>query len=144
MRGPGFLGPLSSKKEPPFLQPDRTRPCERDLSRQQGSAILSDYRQNALTSKLWCQKAMEKTLRSETKATEPSRIVFNRDRCKGCTFCVYFCAKGALEMSEETNQKGYLLPRVADESKCSGCRLCEAICPDFALRVISVNADEEE
>jgi 2-oxoglutarate ferredoxin oxidoreductase subunit delta len=87
---------------------------------------------------------MENTLRSERKATEPSRIVFNRDRCKGCSYCVYFCAKDVLEMSEETNQKGYLLPRVADESKCSGCRLCEAICPDFALRVISANADEEE
>ena len=80
---------------------------------------------------------------TQEKANKSSTIVISRDRCKGCGFCVYFCAKAVLEVGEETNQKGYLLPRVADQDKCSGCRLCEAICPDFAIHVISANRGEE-
>lgn len=80
---------------------------------------------------------------TQKKAVRSSTVVINRDRCKGCGYCVYFCAKGVLAVSEETNQKGYLLPRAADEDKCTGCRLCEAICPDFAISVISANADED-
>lgn len=80
---------------------------------------------------------------TQEKAVKSSTVVINRDRCKGCSYCIYFCAKGVLGSSEETNQKGYLLPRVADEHKCTGCRLCEAICPDFAIHVISANAGEE-
>lgn len=81
---------------------------------------------------------------TQEKAGKSSTVVITRERCKGCGYCVYFCAKGVLAMSEETNQKGYLLPAVVDEAKCSGCRLCEAICPDFTLRVITTNSEEEE
>jgi len=74
----------------------------------------------------------------EAKATRPSSIVIDKDRCKGCSFCVDFCPKQALAMSKETNPKGYPLPEVVDEGKCTGCGICEALCPDFALRVIPV------
>lgn len=74
---------------------------------------------------------------TQEKADKSSTVVIDRARCKGCGFCVYLCAKEVLAMSEETNQKGYLLPATVDEAKCSGCRLCEAICPDFALRVVT-------
>lgn len=71
------------------------------------------------------------------KANKSSTVVINGERCKGCGFCIYLCAKEVLAMSEETNQKGYLLPAAVDEAKCSGCGLCEAICPDFALHVVT-------
>jgi 2-oxoglutarate ferredoxin oxidoreductase subunit delta len=76
-------------------------------------------------------------LDTQETADKSSTVVINGDRCKGCGFCVYICAKEVLAMSEETNQKGYLLPATVDEAKCSGCRLCEAICPDFALQVVT-------
>ena len=87
--------------------------------------------------KLW-----RKPFDQEEKAVRPPRVIIDKDRCKGCEYCVKFCPTGALAMSQETNAKGYLLPRAADERKCVGCGLCEAICPDFAIFVISANGEE--
>jgi len=69
-------------------------------------------------------------------------IHINTERCKGCGFCVEYCPKDVLELSEEFNKKGYHPPRVAHEEMCCYCQLCEAICPEFALFVTL--KDEEE
>jgi len=58
------------------------------------------------------------------------------DRCKGCGFCVEYCPKSVLEMSEEYNAKGYHPPRVKDPEGCVQCQLCEMLCPDFAIFVL--------
>jgi 2-oxoglutarate ferredoxin oxidoreductase subunit delta len=57
------------------------------------------------------------------------------DRCKGCGFCVEYCPREVLEMSEEFNVKGYHPPVVKDEDECVYCHLCQTICPEFALYV---------
>jgi len=56
-------------------------------------------------------------------------------RCKGCGFCWEFCPHGVLEESEETNAKGYHLPRVrpGKEGSCLDCRICTLICPEYAI-----------
>ena len=87
--------------------------------------------------KLW-----RKPFDQEEKATRPSRVIINKDRCKGCGYCVEFCPTGALAMSREMNTKGYFLPEVVDKSKCLGCGLCEAICPDFSISVISEGEED--
>ena len=56
-----------------------------------------------------------------------------KDRCKGCAFCVEYCPKDVLEMSEEFNTKGYHPPKVIKEADCVNCRLCEMLCPEFAI-----------
>ncbi|MFQ6091368.1 MAG: ferredoxin family protein [bacterium] len=56
-----------------------------------------------------------------------------KDRCKGCAFCVEYCPKDVLEMSEEFNVKGYHPPAVVKETDCVNCRLCEMLCPEFAI-----------
>jgi 2-oxoglutarate ferredoxin oxidoreductase subunit delta len=81
--------------------------------------------------KLW-----RKPFDQEEKAARPSRVSINKDRCKGCEYCVEFCPTGALAMSQEMNAKGYLLPELVDKDKCLGCGLCEAICPDFGIEVV--------
>jgi len=86
--------------------------------------------------KLW-----RKPFDQEAKATSPARVIINKEWCKGCEYCVVFCPTGALAMSTEMNVKGYLLPKVSDESQCLGCGLCEAICPDFAIFVISKDGE---
>ena len=70
-------------------------------------------------------------------AVQPGRVLLNKERCKGCGFCVEFCPTGALIMSEELNSKGYKLAEVADESKCLSCGLCEIICPEFGIYLAS-------
>jgi len=55
------------------------------------------------------------------------------DRCKGCGFCVEYCPKDVLVMSEEFNRKGYHPPKVTKSGECVNCNLCEMICPDFAI-----------
>ncbi len=56
-----------------------------------------------------------------------------KDRCKGCAFCVEYCPKDVLELSEEFNAKGYHPPYVKHEDECVNCGLCEMICPEFAI-----------
>ncbi len=65
-----------------------------------------------------------------------------RERCKGCGFCVEYCPKDVLALSEEFNQKGYHPPEVVDAEGCVNCHLCEMICPDFAI--YSVASQEED
>jgi 2-oxoglutarate ferredoxin oxidoreductase subunit delta len=71
------------------------------------------------------------------------RIRINKNRCKGCGFCVEYCPRDVLEMSEEFNAKGYHPPRVKDADACVYCQLCEVICPEFALSV-DLRQEEEE
>jgi 2-oxoglutarate ferredoxin oxidoreductase subunit delta len=60
------------------------------------------------------------------------------DRCKGCGFCVEYCPKDVLALSEEFNRKGYHPPKVVKVGECVNCSLCEMICPDFAIYSVEV------
>jgi 2-oxoglutarate ferredoxin oxidoreductase subunit delta len=60
-------------------------------------------------------------------------VVIIDDRCKGCAFCVEYCPKDVLVMSERFNKKGYHPPEVVKHGECVNCNLCEMICPDFAI-----------
>ena len=57
------------------------------------------------------------------------------ERCKGCGFCVEFCPKHLLVISERTNSKGYHPPEITADQDCVNCGLCALLCPDFAIYV---------
>ena len=58
-----------------------------------------------------------------------------KDRCKGCGFCVEYCPKDVLVLSEGFNVKGYHPPEARQAEDCVHCQLCEMLCPDFAIFV---------
>jgi 2-oxoglutarate ferredoxin oxidoreductase subunit delta len=70
------------------------------------------------------------------------RVVIIADRCKGCAFCVEYCPKDVLVMSEDFNRKGYHPPEVVKDGECVNCNLCEMICPDFAIFCVAADDDE--
>jgi 2-oxoglutarate ferredoxin oxidoreductase subunit delta len=65
-----------------------------------------------------------------------------KERCKGCSFCVDYCPRGVLELSDEFNSKGYHPPVVIKQGECVNCDLCEMICPEFAI--FSVRVEKEK
>ena len=60
-------------------------------------------------------------------------LVIIDDRCKGCGFCVEFCPKDVLFISDKFNVKGYHPPEMDPSKECVMCGLCELICPEFAI-----------
>ena len=80
-------------------------------------------------------KTVRKTSDNTETAAKTGQVHLNKERCKGCGFCVDFCPKNVLKMSSELNTRGYLLPTVDDETRCTACGYCEAICPEFAIKV---------
>jgi len=78
------------------------------------------------------------------KATRPTKVLIDKERCKGCGYCVEFCPRAALRTSDELSSKGYSLVEVADESKCLGCGLCTVLCPEFAISLEIVATKDRE
>jgi 2-oxoglutarate ferredoxin oxidoreductase subunit delta len=75
------------------------------------------------------------------KATTPVQVQIDKERCKGCGYCVDFCPRGVLQIGSELTPKGYRLAAVEDDSKCLACGFCEVICPEFAIEVSTSNTN---
>lgn len=63
------------------------------------------------------------------------RILFKRDRCKGCGLCVGVCPEKIIFLEERVNNLGYHPAAVTEVERCIGCTLCGIICPDMVIEV---------
>ena len=63
------------------------------------------------------------------------KVLFNRDKCKGCELCVSFCPKKILALDSTVNNKGYHPACITDESECIGCASCATMCPDCCISI---------
>ena len=57
------------------------------------------------------------------------QIQIERERCKGCTFCMEFCPTKSISLSEGLNLKGYFVATFDPETGCNGCGTCALMCP---------------
>jgi len=87
-------------------------------------------------------KVFARTPLNLEKFSQPQgEIYLIPERCKECEFCVRFCPKQVLQVSQATNSKGYHYPEIAEgkESACVHCEFCTLVCPEFAIFTIAVN-----
>jgi len=63
------------------------------------------------------------------------KIYIDKEVCKGCGLCLYFCPKGIFEISRQRNKKGYNFVEAKYPEKCILCKNCEINCPDLAIYV---------
>lgn len=71
-----------------------------------------------------------------------TRIVIDRELCKGCQLCAVVCPPGVLAFSMALNSHGYHPAVLADEARCTSCTACALVCPDVAITVYrSVRAE---
>ena len=64
-----------------------------------------------------------------------AKVILQKNRCKACGYCVMFCPRQALEMSEDLNRHGFHYACVREQEKCTGCAVCGLVCPDVAIEV---------
>ncbi len=63
------------------------------------------------------------------------RIEIDRERCKGCGYCISTCPKGSISFDEQFNSSGYFPAVFANPESCTGCAMCAHVCPDIAIEV---------
>ena len=81
----------------------------------------------------------------ETSTAPPSRkargtVYIDRNRCKGCGFCIEFCPPKVLAFAVSYNEHGYHPPELIKDEGCTGCDLCGLYCPDFAIFGVRLTA----
>ncbi|MCM8780684.1 MAG: ferredoxin family protein [Candidatus Omnitrophica bacterium] len=64
-----------------------------------------------------------------------TKIIINRDKCKGCLLCIKFCPKGLISKDRKINKQGYYPVYFKDDGDCLGCMFCALICPDCCIEV---------
>jgi 2-oxoglutarate ferredoxin oxidoreductase subunit delta len=61
-------------------------------------------------------------------------ITVNKERCKGCLYCIENCKQNAISVSGKSNSKGYNYV-VVDQKVCIACGNCYRICPDCVFEI---------
>jgi 2-oxoglutarate ferredoxin oxidoreductase subunit delta len=62
-------------------------------------------------------------------------ITIDQERCKGCSFCIEYCPKHAILLSDTLNLKGYFVAGFEEKNGCTGCATCALMCPEVAIEV---------
>jgi len=76
------------------------------------------------------------TTQTEKKKKPKGKIKIDRNRCKGCGYCVSVCPKKLIAIDTiDFNAAGYFPARFL-EGDCIACGQCAIICPDMAIEVL--------
>lgn len=74
-------------------------------------------------------------------AKAKGEIEINENCCLGCGFCVEFCSRGCIEMTDKLSLLGLPLPAVTAPEKCNACGICGCMCPHLAIEVYKYSED---
>lgn len=62
-------------------------------------------------------------------------VYIDKELCKSCSLCSYYCPKNVFQLTAHVNAKGYNYMEAKRPELCVNCKTCEKICPDFAIAV---------
>ena len=62
-------------------------------------------------------------------------IDIDKEFCKSCKFCIEFCPKNIIYISNQLNTKGYYFAEFEKDKECTGCAICALVCPEAAIEV---------
>jgi len=90
-------------------------------------------------------EALRRTRHNASKAGfgREFQVIIDKERCKGCGFCVKFCPKGVLKLSSSLNSIGYYPAMVESPEKCKGCGICSRdVCPESVIELYKLLKEE--
>lgn len=64
-----------------------------------------------------------------------SPVIIDREKCKGCELCIYYCPRKCLGKSEEINNMGYAPAVLNKPEECNSCGICYIMCPEYIITV---------
>jgi len=63
-------------------------------------------------------------------------IKVDKEKCKGCGFCIIYCPNKLVLSSDAMNKRGvHAVEFVDKDGKCTGCAMCAIMCPDCVIEV---------
>jgi 2-oxoglutarate ferredoxin oxidoreductase subunit delta len=63
------------------------------------------------------------------------KITIDTALCKGCGYCIAFCPKNVIFVSQKLNARGYAFAEQDPAKSCTGCATCAVMCPEAAIEV---------
>lgn len=63
------------------------------------------------------------------------KISIDKNKCKGCEYCVTVCKNLVIMPGDIADKQGVKIPTIDNEDKCTGCKLCAIMCPDCAIEI---------
>jgi len=64
------------------------------------------------------------------------KIIIDKDKCKGCEYCIIYCPKKCIELSHAINVRGVNFAVFSKPQECIACRICAQMCPEVCIEVI--------
>ena len=70
-------------------------------------------------------------------------VFISEGLCLSCGYCVAFCPKGCVEISEDKiGPRGYQMPIFINPEKCNACGICGWLCPHSAIEVYAYTEEK--